>query len=181
MKQIKETLFPAPKVQGLLGDIREAKFSGGLACLHCSSLSVKRHGWYRGRQCYLCKFTTPVAREFFINQLNDEKQYIFVASEDKNIVAVAVMKMMEISENPFMKDRRVLYINSLCVDKKEYGIGKRLMNFIIEFGKNLKVDSIELGESERNSSAIKFYESIGLTTKSRNMELRLKLVVEYLF
>lgn len=52
---IKETLFPAPKVQGLLGDIREAKFSGGLACLHCGSLSVKRNGKYRGRQRYLCK------------------------------------------------------------------------------------------------------------------------------
>ena len=46
---IKETLFPAPKVQGLLGDIREAKFSAGLACLHCGSLSVKRNGKYRGR------------------------------------------------------------------------------------------------------------------------------------
>ncbi len=46
---IKETLFPSPKIQGLLDDIQEAKFSGGLACLYCGSLSVKRNGKYRGR------------------------------------------------------------------------------------------------------------------------------------
>ena len=34
---INKTLFPAPKVQGLLGDIREAKFSSGLACLHVAA------------------------------------------------------------------------------------------------------------------------------------------------
>lgn len=38
---MKDTLFPAPKIHGVLGDIREAKFSGGLACLHCGSMSVK--------------------------------------------------------------------------------------------------------------------------------------------
>jgi transposase-like protein len=50
---IKETLFPVPKFQGLLDDIREAKFSNGLACLHCGSLSVKRNGKYRDHQHYL--------------------------------------------------------------------------------------------------------------------------------
>jgi len=51
---IKETLFPAPKIHSLLNEIREAKFSAGLACLHCGSHSVKRNGKYRGRQRYLC-------------------------------------------------------------------------------------------------------------------------------
>jgi diamine N-acetyltransferase len=121
------------------------------------------------------KNLTPVGRELYLSQINDEKQHIYVASEGIVIIAVAVMKMVEISDNPFMKDRRVLFIDSLCVDetKRNTGIGKRLMNFIIEFGKNLQVDSLELGVSERNSSAIKFYESIGLTTKSRKMEIKL--------
>lgn len=51
---MKETLFPAPKIHGLLNDIREVKFTGGLKCLHCNSRNVKRNGTYRGRQRYLC-------------------------------------------------------------------------------------------------------------------------------
>lgn len=39
----------------LLDDIREARFSEGLACVHCGSTSVVRHGKYRGRQRYKCK------------------------------------------------------------------------------------------------------------------------------
>lgn len=36
------------------------------------------------------------------------------------------------------------------------------------------MDSIELGVSEKNTSAIGFYESIGMTTKSRKMEFIMK-------
>ncbi|MBA9086614.1 putative RNA-binding Zn-ribbon protein involved in translation (DUF1610 family) [Fontibacillus solani] len=51
------TLFPEPKedIATLVSDIREVRFSGGLACVHCGSVSVKRNGKYRSRQRYLCK------------------------------------------------------------------------------------------------------------------------------
>lgn len=54
---IKESLFPEPKedIANMLGDIREVRFSGGLACVHCGSVSIKRNGKYRSRQRYLCK------------------------------------------------------------------------------------------------------------------------------
>lgn len=39
----------------MLKDIHETRFSGGLACLHCGSVSVKKNGKYRTRQRYLCK------------------------------------------------------------------------------------------------------------------------------
>lgn len=47
------------------------------------------------------------------------------------------------------------------------------MQYVIDFGGSLKVDSIELGVSENNAAAILFYESFGMTTKSRKMEFRL--------
>lgn len=37
---MKETLFPAPKIHGLLNDIREVKFAGGVKCLHCNSRNL---------------------------------------------------------------------------------------------------------------------------------------------
>ena len=117
--------------------------------------------------------STPVSKEFFESQLNDVKQHIFVATIGNEIVGVVVMKEEEIIENSFVKARKVLFINSLCVAQaqRKKGIGKRLMKYVFDFGSSLKVDSIELGVSEKNPYAIEFYESIGMTTKSRKMEI----------
>lgn len=117
----------------------------------------------------------PVERDFFLNQITDSKQHVFVASSGTDIHAVVVTREEEIIANSFVNARKILYINSLCVteDKRDKGIGRVMMEFVLEFGRKLKVDSIELGVSESNRSAIRFYESIGLKTKSRKMEFRL--------
>ncbi|MDP5276000.1 GNAT family N-acetyltransferase [Chengkuizengella axinellae] len=117
--------------------------------------------------------STPVSQEFFENQLNDVKQHIFVATIGNEIVGVIVMKEEEITENSFVKARKVLFINSLCIAEaqRKKGIGKTLMKYVFDFGRSLKVDSIELGVSEKNPDSIEFYESIGMTTKSRKMEI----------
>ncbi|PCN42060.1 GNAT family N-acetyltransferase [Brevibacillus laterosporus] len=118
---------------------------------------------------------TPVGKEFFESQLIDVKQHIFVATIGLEIIGVVVTKEEDITENSFVNARKILFVNSLCVSKtyRNKGVGKRLMQYVIDFGGSLKVNSIELGVSENNASAILFYESIGMTTKSRKMELRL--------
>ena len=119
------------------------------------------------------KNSTPVEEEFFESQLIDEKQHIFVATIGNDIVGVIVTKEEETSQNSFIKERKVFVINSLCVAEthRKKGIGKELMKYVFDFGKSLRVDSIELGVSEKNTSAIEFYSSIGMTTKSRKMEI----------
>jgi diamine N-acetyltransferase len=116
--------------------------------------------------------STPVGHEYFESQLADVKQAIFVATKGNEIVGFVVTKEEEITENPFVRARKVIVINSLCVAETERkkGIGNILLNYVIDYGKSLNVDSIELGVSEANSSAIEFYESNGMTTKSRKME-----------
>lgn len=54
---MKQDLFPEEpnKIVELLKNIREARFSSGLGCVHCGSTDVKRNGKYRSRQRYLCK------------------------------------------------------------------------------------------------------------------------------
>jgi diamine N-acetyltransferase len=119
--------------------------------------------------------STPVAQEYFESQLADVKQAIFVATKGNEIVGFVVTKEEEVTENPFVRARKLLVINSLCVAETERknGIGNILLNYVIDYGKSLNVDSIELGVSEANSSAIEFYESNGMTTKSRKMEYKL--------
>ncbi|GIN37067.1 GNAT family N-acetyltransferase [Heyndrickxia oleronia] len=116
---------------------------------------------------------TPVAQEFFESQLIEGKQHIFVATIGNDIVGVVVTKEEEVTENTFVKARKVLYIKSLCVAEthRKKGIGKKLIKYIFDFGRSVEVDSIELGVSEENTSAIEFYRSIGMTTKSRKMEI----------
>ncbi|MCK0473692.1 GNAT family N-acetyltransferase [Halalkalibacter sp. APA_J-10(15)] len=120
--------------------------------------------------------STPVAQEFFESQLINDKQHIFVATVGNRIVGVIVMKEEETAENSFVKARKVLVINSFCVDEthRNKGIGKKLIKYAFEFGRSLRVDSVELGVSEENTSAVEFYRSIGMTTKSRRMEIILK-------
>ncbi|PKR85595.1 GNAT family N-acetyltransferase [Heyndrickxia camelliae] len=117
--------------------------------------------------------STPVEQEFFESQLIDDKQHIFVATLGHDIVGVVVTKEEEVTENSFVKARKVLYIKSLCVIEthRKKGIGKKLTKYVFDFGRSLKVDSIELGVSEENTSAIEFYRSLGMTTKSRKMEI----------
>ncbi|MDQ8738034.1 IS1595 family transposase [Paenibacillus sp. LHD-38] len=54
---IKDSIFPGPKtpVDAFTKELRESRFSNGVACLHCGSVCVKRNGKYRSRQRYLCK------------------------------------------------------------------------------------------------------------------------------
>ncbi|WP_010096324.1 GNAT family N-acetyltransferase [Ornithinibacillus scapharcae] len=119
---------------------------------------------------------TPVEQGFFESQLSDDKQHIFVATIDNEIVGVVVTKEEEITENTFVKERNVLFIKSLCIAEthRKKGIGKKLTAYVFDFGRSLEVDSVELEVSERNASAIEFYRSIGMTTKSRKMEIILK-------
>jgi len=117
----------------------------------------------------------PVDEEEFNNQLKDDKQHILVATLDTEIVGVAVLKKEEILENSFVNARKILLVNSLCVDdaSRKKGIGRKLMQSVLDLAKELNVDSIELGVSESNQNAIHFYESIGMATKNRKMEFRL--------
>ncbi|MHC0038804.1 GNAT family N-acetyltransferase [Pseudoneobacillus sp. C159] len=119
--------------------------------------------------------SNPVDQMFFQSQLDDVKQHIIVATIENNIVGMAVLKEEEIVENSFVNARKILLVASLCVDEthRMKGIGRSLLQYVFDFGKSLKVDSIELGVLEKNSSAIEFYESIGMVTKSRRMEFLL--------
>ncbi|MED1954285.1 GNAT family N-acetyltransferase [Brevibacillus centrosporus] len=121
------------------------------------------------------KNATPVGEELFHNQLKDDKQQIFVATLGNEIVGVVVLKQEDIPENSFVNARKILLVDSLCVadSHRKKGIGRKLLQYVFDFGRGLKVDSIELGVIEENQNAIHFYQSMGMTTKSRKMEFRL--------
>nr|WP_284698154.1 GNAT family N-acetyltransferase [Thermoanaerobacterium thermosaccharolyticum] len=72
-------------------------------------------------------------------------------------------------------ERKFVYIDDLCVSSthRRKGVGRKLFRHIVDYVKKSGYDTLELTVWEFNSDAIKFYESLGMTTKNRRMELKI--------
>ena len=71
-----------------------------------------------------------------------------------------------------MTDIKTLYIDDLCVDSecRGMGIGKALYNYVVEFAKKEGCYNLTLNVWADNTSALGFYESLGLHKQKIGME-----------
>lgn len=67
-----------------------------------------------------------------------------------------------------VKFAKVVSIDAIGVkkDHRSGGIGKRLMDYVIDIAKKQNCTTMELGVTEENTIARKFYEKIGMTVKN---------------
>lgn len=74
------------------------------------------------------------------------------------------------------KQRITYFIEDIVVDEfsRRKGIGKKLYNFLVEKAISENVDAIELKVWSFNESAIRFYESLGMSVKNMKLEQLLK-------
>ncbi|KAG3106729.1 hypothetical protein PC122_g264 [Phytophthora cactorum] len=98
--------------------------------------------------------------------LETDHRYLYVAElpDQGEIVGYASAQLNVIQNVDLLKDRKMLYINEIIVGSKHrgHGTGKRLMQELIELGKEIQVDSVELTVSTFNTGAQAFYEQLGL-------------------
>ena len=82
----------------------------------------------------------------------------------------------KISNNKIMRDRKILNISDICVDKDERrkGIGKKLYSQVLQIGKEKDMDSVELMVWGFNKNTIKFYKKIGMNVKNLRFERKIK-------
>lgn len=107
---------------------------------------------------------------------SDQEELLVAENQQGMLIGYVKSKILEVGENhPIMKPRKILYIEDLCVDKEHrgQGIGKALMEEIVAYGKEQKVNSIELMVWEFNEAAKEFYEKYGMSTRSRRLEMLL--------
>lgn len=118
----------------------------------------------------------PLNLEDLKEDLLDENNIYLVAELNKKAVGLCFAQIKEISNNKIMKDRTILNINDICVDKdcQNRGIGKSLYNQIFEIGKSKNIDSVELMVWSFNKNAIKFYEKIGMNIKNLRFEQKIQ-------
>jgi len=124
--------------------------------------------------------------DIYLNHRLDHEQFslilnektIYLLEEDADILAYAIIQMVDEPEDirKNKQKRKIVVIDEICVEEsyRSQGIGQFLFGKIILLAREVKAQAIELGVWEFNQSAIKFYELLGMRTKTRRMELILE-------
>lgn len=117
---------------------------------------------------------TRMSEKEYEQLLETDHRYLYVAElpDQGEIVGYASAQLNVIQNVDLLKDRKMLYINEIIVGSKHrgHGTGKLLMQELIELGKEIQVDSVELTVSTFNTGAQAFYEQLGLAVRSSRME-----------
>ena len=103
--------------------------------------------------------------------LKDETRPIFIA-EREGVALGYCFCILQITENdPVLRDRKVLYIDDLCVDEKNrgQGIARALYEHTLDYARSLSCDAVTLNVWYGND-AQRFYEKCGMKPQKTGME-----------
>lgn len=98
---------------------------------------------------------------------------VFVAVDEyENVLGHCFCKFIRYSKDNVLTDIKTLYIDDICVDEnaRGKGIAKALYGYAKDFAKSENCYNITLNVWAGNDTAIKFYESMGLTVQKTTME-----------
>lgn len=104
--------------------------------------------------------------------LKDPDRPIFVADIDGKVAGYAFCILQVTENNPVLRDRKVLYIDDLCVDEghRGHGIARTLYNRVLEYARELHCDAVTLNVWYGNDAQI-FYEKCGMQFQKIGMEV----------
>ena len=104
--------------------------------------------------------------------LQDPNKPTLVAVEDGNVQGYAICVYKELKDHPTLVDRKVMYLDDLCVDEKSRGkgIGTALYDRVLELARETDCVNVELNVWAFNTSAVSFYEKCGMRPQRVIME-----------
>lgn len=106
--------------------------------------------------------------------LKDDNRPILVAvDENDDVMGYCFCIFQQHIDNSVLTDIKTLYIDDLCVDEKLRGkhIGKELYEAAVKLAKDNSCYNLTLNVWSCNESAMRFYESCGLTPQKVGMEV----------
>ena len=114
--------------------------------------------------------TTKYGKEQLEGMINDDGKPIYVAVINDYVVGYAMCQIRVPTSN--MYPIKVFHLDDLCVDEKyrKQGIGKALYQKVVETAKENDCYEITLNGWPGNDAALKFYEKMGMKTRSVFME-----------
>ena len=104
--------------------------------------------------------------------LADPKRPILAAEVEGRLAGYAFC-ILQITENdPVLCDRKVLYIDDICVDEniRGKGIATALYEKVLEYARSIGCHAVTLNVWCGNDSAMKFYEKCGMKPQKIGME-----------
>ncbi len=104
--------------------------------------------------------------------LADPKRPVFAAMDGETMLGYGFCILQETANDPVLCDRKVLYIDDLCVDEKQRGSGvaKAIYDAIISYAREINCDAVTLNVWSGNDRAQRFYEKCGLKPQKMGME-----------
>ncbi len=104
--------------------------------------------------------------------LSDPARPIFIAGEGKNVDGYCFCVLQETKNDPVLRDRKVLYIDDLCVEEtlRGQGIAGALYRHVCDYAKGLGCHAVTLNVWCGNDSAMTFYEKMGMKPQKIGME-----------
>ena len=114
--------------------------------------------------------TTKYNNEQLKEMIHDDTKPIYVAVINNYVVGYAMCQVRTPSSN--MYPVKIFHLDDLCVDGKyrKQGIGRALYQKVVESAKENDCYEITLNVWPGNDAALRFYEKMGMKTRSVFME-----------
>jgi ribosomal protein S18 acetylase RimI-like enzyme len=160
-------------------NIRIAKLDDLEKIIHLEEQIFKLHS--EGRPDWIDNNKIGFNTEYYKSIIeNPDKGIVFVAEENNNIIGHCIVIIYEIKEHFLMKDMKNINIEDLCIEREyqKKGIGRKLFEEAIKYGRNIKANILELGVWDFNKNAVDFYEHLGMKTRLRKMEYKLQCILD---
>lgn len=106
--------------------------------------------------------------------IRDDCRPIFVAADEQDtVLGYAFCIFQQQIDHNILTDIKTLYIDDLCVDETIRGrhIGRQLYDHALDFAKKESCYNVTLNVWSCNETAMRFYESCGLTPQKVGMEV----------
>ena len=104
--------------------------------------------------------------------LEDPSRPILIAEQEGDVAGYCFCILQETKDDPVLCDRKVLYIDDLCVDEtiRGKGVATALYDKTLEYAKELGCHSVTLNVWCGNDRAMAFYEKCGMKPQKIGME-----------
>ena len=153
-------------------EIRKANFDDISRLLDLLSEVLEVHA--KLRSDLFVSGTTKYSKEDLELMLKDENKVIYVGVINDYVVGYAMCEIRMPSSN--MYPHKIFHLDDLCVDAKyrRQGFGEALYKKVVETAKENDCYEITLNAWPGNEAALKFYEKMGLKTRSIFLEQIIK-------
>ena len=116
-------------------------------------------------------YNSTITQEILENKYISTIRSILVAVNDSGHVVGCTF--IEIQED-YVRPSRIAYVTYVAVDEncRKQGIGRRLLDSVIDICKERKCSAIELTSANHRIGAHAFYESLGFTKKNTTVYIK---------